>query len=402
MSDLVLFQPVRALDRNGEYAPGALARFYEPGTLTPRTVYADAALSTAHPTPLVADASGVFAPVYTSGNVKAVVTDADGVALPKGTMDPAFVVAAGGAEAGEITFDSTSGIPESNVQDAIERVDENWRTFIEGAGWGNEGSAIYISNMDATTTTSGVHRFDGSTTGTRPADWSAGDDGVLILIRQTSSAAIVIAARRSDGIIWARQMSASVWGAWYRLDSPSQSQAVWNAGTSTAESAISPEKLRDAIDHKRRVFQVEDRRSSGTDSGGTTATTWVIRTLNTDAIADLTGASRSGNVVTLPAGRYRVEIQATGYRCQSHRVRLYSVTASAELARGLTAYSASSADASVTTSTLDREITLGVSTEVRIEHWATLTFASSGLGLAASDGGQEVYLIARFEWLGES
>ena len=151
MSDLVLFQPVRALDRNGVFAPGALARFYEPRTTTPRTVYTDSALSTAHPTPLVADASGVFAAVYTSGQVKAVVTDADGVALPKGTMGPAFVIPAGGAAADSISFDATANVPFATVQTAIVGVDAAWRAAIAASGLGVTGSATLLASRAAST-----------------------------------------------------------------------------------------------------------------------------------------------------------------------------------------------------------------------------------------------------------
>lgn len=44
--------------------PGSKLYFYQTGTTTPQSVYTDADLQVAHSNPVVADASGVFAPIY--------------------------------------------------------------------------------------------------------------------------------------------------------------------------------------------------------------------------------------------------------------------------------------------------------------------------------------------------
>lgn len=65
---------------------------YETGTSTPVTLYQDSALATAHATPVVADATGRFDPIYTDatgGDLKITVTDSDDV--EKFTADP-FIV----------------------------------------------------------------------------------------------------------------------------------------------------------------------------------------------------------------------------------------------------------------------------------------------------------------------
>ncbi len=54
-------QPSR--DANGRALP-AFLRFYAPNTTTPKTVYQDAGLTTAHPFPLPSDAAGRFAPIW--------------------------------------------------------------------------------------------------------------------------------------------------------------------------------------------------------------------------------------------------------------------------------------------------------------------------------------------------
>lgn len=44
--------------------PGSKLYFYQTGTTTPQNTYQDAALTTPHANPVVADAAGVFAPIY--------------------------------------------------------------------------------------------------------------------------------------------------------------------------------------------------------------------------------------------------------------------------------------------------------------------------------------------------
>lgn len=79
----------RAQNANGSNAAGARAFFYDQGTTNPRTVYADAACTIAHPQPLVANASGVFAQVFIPNDTaapKVVVTTSAGATLY--TLDP--------------------------------------------------------------------------------------------------------------------------------------------------------------------------------------------------------------------------------------------------------------------------------------------------------------------------
>lgn len=400
MSDLVLPMPARAWDRNGVFVAGATAEFFDPGTTTPRTVYSNAALSVAHPSPLVADARGVFAPVYTNGPVKVVVKDADGVVLPGGTMDPAFSSPASAASADGIAFDATGDIPETDVQAAIERVQLNAEALVSGAGWGITGNAPLLDNFNSTTLASGAFRFDGTTTGTRPTGWVGSEVGVALFLRDTGSSGLMLAADRANGVIWQRQMGSTTWGAWLRLTPNSFDQATWNTGTDTTEAQISPAKLSAAIGNRQQVMHVVDQKANGTAGDNTTATTWATRTLNTTRTNTITGASLASNVVTLPAGRYRVTATDPAYNCDHHRLRLYNVTASAAILNGPNEYARSSADAHVTTATLDGFFTLSVQSDVRLEHWCRFGSGSTFFGLAASTGEPEVYASVIFEWLG--
>ena len=126
MSDLISFNPVRALDANGNPVAGARAFFYTSGTTTPVTVFSDAAEQTPHPSPLLADAEGVFPPVFRSGQpIKVDVQTPGGESLNGFPLDPVLTVPASGAAASQVSFEPTEEIPGTNVQDAIDRVQEN-------------------------------------------------------------------------------------------------------------------------------------------------------------------------------------------------------------------------------------------------------------------------------------
>lgn len=119
MSDLLGLAPEKALDSNGDPVPGAKAYFYKSGTTDPVSVYSDSGLTTAHPSPLVADAGGVFAQVFYTGSneVKCVVTTSSDVTLS--TVDPCSRSSSGSRAASALSFSPITGNPATNVQDAI-------------------------------------------------------------------------------------------------------------------------------------------------------------------------------------------------------------------------------------------------------------------------------------------
>ena len=160
MADQINFTPLRALDSNGLPVAAAQALFYISGTSTLQTVYADAAGTVPHPQPLIADARGLFAQVYSSINIKVSVSSPSGTILPGFPIDPAYRTAISGSGAFAISFSPTVEIPVTDVQSAIERVQAN----------------IGVSGLTITATAAGTttlveastvgQRFTGTTTQT--------------------------------------------------------------------------------------------------------------------------------------------------------------------------------------------------------------------------------------------
>lgn len=120
MSDQHDFSPVRAFDENGFPVPGAKMYAYIVGTTSPVDIFADQAETILHPTPLLANAAGVFPPVWRSNVFKAVVTDASDATLPGYPMEIAMRSFGGSSDADSISFTPVVGLSATNVQDAIE------------------------------------------------------------------------------------------------------------------------------------------------------------------------------------------------------------------------------------------------------------------------------------------
>ena len=90
-----LFLPFfTGVDGNGLSMAGAKIEFYTTGTSTPKATYSDSGLTTPNANPVVADANGLFGPIYlASGDYKAILKTSAGVTVA--TRDPVPGLGAG-------------------------------------------------------------------------------------------------------------------------------------------------------------------------------------------------------------------------------------------------------------------------------------------------------------------
>lgn len=249
MADMIFYNPPVAVGGFGTRVPGARAFFYTAGTDTPRTVYADANMTIVLPVPLVADAEGVFPPVFVNGggSVKADVRDPfTDLSLPGFPMDPAFVVPAEGGGARNVGFNPTAELPFNNVQDAIVGAAASAASGFTPFGLGVTGNAGLLANLDATNTASGAYRYDNTSTGTYPAGVTAAAEGIVEIWRRGANDAVqVLYTLTADGV-WLRRLASGVWQAWARLYRPAATQAQAEAG-SDATAVLTPEGLRQGL-----------------------------------------------------------------------------------------------------------------------------------------------------------
>lgn len=250
MSDTLHLNPSRALDVNGYSVPGALAYFYNSGTSTLRRVYADAAGATPLPQPVQANGAGLFPMIFdlAAGDAKVIVTTPEGAMLPGYPLDPAPRSSVGVAGARGIVFAPTDDIPVTNVQDAIERVQNNIVAPLADFGLGVTGNAPLVNDLDSPTRASGFYRYDGTTAGTFPSGVVAANGGVLSIWRQTSTRLLQQLSPVTGGRVWQR-IHDGAWGPWRWLltSADTEDEATWAAGVSTVPAAVTPAAVRASV-----------------------------------------------------------------------------------------------------------------------------------------------------------
>lgn len=137
------------------------------------------------------------------------------------------------------------------------------------------------------------------------------------------------------------------------------------------------------------LFHIQDQKSSGTDGGTFTSGSYQTRDLNTSLVNNISGASLSSDVITLPAGTYEVLAFAAAYDCSYHQLRIRNTTDSATLCRGVVVY-ANTSNNVANTALVAGQFTLAASKSIELQHRCNSTKSSTGFGLAASFG-IEVY-----------
>lgn len=299
MATIVSFAPNRAVDLNGFAVPGALATFYNSGTNRLRTVYADPACEVPHPSPLAADGAGVFPAIYDTGgrDVKVAVTTADGVMLAGYPMDPARVSNTGATGASGIQFDPTEDIPETNVQDAIERVQDNLVQPLLDYGLGVTGNGPLLSNIESPAIAAGVYRFNGTTVGTFPSGVTAATGGTVRVWRSTANAALMILTPGNGRRQHVRALTGGAWGAWSYLmqSSDTATDAAWAAGSSTAPAIPTPKAIKAAKNADDRVWtSVTGSRAAGTIYQNTTGRTIQVAICSNNGISEVSETGAGG------------------------------------------------------------------------------------------------------------
>lgn len=144
----------RALDANGYPVSGAKLSLFEAGTSTPASAFSDLGLTTAHASPVVADSSGVFPPIYVApGAYKVTLTTSADAVLPGSPVDHIHV-----AETDDTSvFNAFAGIAAATIPATVETVET--RGY---ASAGDGGGAVYVRSETSTITSGGAQSADGA------------------------------------------------------------------------------------------------------------------------------------------------------------------------------------------------------------------------------------------------
>ena len=160
-----------------------------------------------------------------------------------------------------------------------------------------------------------------------------------------------------------------------------------NAGATAPEwqSVSTPGRAPNAV--------LEDQKSAGTNGGSFTSTSWVKRTLNTE-VYDPDGLISVASSEFTPTVNGWVEWSAPAREVYAHKTRLYNVTGAAVVGYGSSEWSEANAGKGFHTRSFGGA-PVSAGTTYRIEHYASTTRSTDGLGNAHGVG-TEVYTRLQF------
>ena len=135
---------------------------------------------------------------------------------------------------------------------------------------------------------------------------------------------------------------------------------------------------------------VAHRLASGTNGGTSVSATWNTRPFNVTDVNSIGGASIASNVITLPAGTYKLRGRAPGNNPNGHQLRFRNTTDSTNAVVG----GNSTMTGGINTQTdaaIEGQFTIASTKTFSLEHWVNAGATNTGLGAAVSSGAGEVY-----------
>ena len=164
--------------------------------------------------------------------------------------------------------------------------------------------------------------------------------------------------------------------------------ANWTAFV--AGNVLEASQLNGVVDNFADIAIFNETQASGTEGGTFTSGSYVKRTLNTTVVNNIAGCTLTSSVVALPAGTYQVFASAQAYKVGNHKIKLRNTTAGTDIAIGNSAFT-DAGDAVVTPSLIQTSFVLSATSNIEVQHRASVTRAGNGLGTAASFGDSEIY-----------
>lgn len=131
-------------------------------------------------------------------------------------------------------------------------------------------------------------------------------------------------------------------------------------------------------------LHIQDEKSSGSNGGGVTSGAFRKRVLNTVKTNEISGASVSSDVVSLPAGTYFADWSAPAFFVDQHYTRLQDTSNTVTLVLGSAEFSDNVGGGhTVSRSMGSGRFTLTGTTNIELQHRVGVSQASNGFGVAS-------------------
>jgi hypothetical protein len=138
------------------------------------------------------------------------------------------------------------------------------------------------------------------------------------------------------------------------------------------------------------LLHVRDEKASNNHAGTFTGGSFVKRDLNTTLTNEISGASISSSVITLPAGTYFIFASAPGFNVYNHKLKLRNTTDSSDTLIGTSEYAEAGTYNSTKSFVIGR-FTISAEKTFELQHRCNQTQSNSGLGHLTNFSVVEVY-----------
>ncbi len=188
----------------------------------------------------------------------------------------------------------------------------------------------------------------------------------------------------SRNSVWINTLTATV----FTCADPVTGTAVWIVGGGIGEAPVdgTPYVRQDAgwISESgggggSQLMIVQDQKPNGIVGGTFTTGARRTRDLNTVLVNEIAGASLAANQITLPAGTFRVQASAPGYKVARHKITLVDITNTLDLIHGSIVNSDTTSN-SIIVSVLNSQFVLTGATVIELHHECQTTVNSNGFG----------------------
>lgn len=348
------------LDDSLNVLSGGKVYVYDVGTTTPKSVYSDTALSVPAANPIILDSAGRHDNRYiATGSYKIVLkTSADVAVFTRDNNDGGVPVGSGALA---IANGGTGATTAAAALAALEGA-----TAAELA----EVSAEVASLSGQLASTEKTHIATG-TTGQRPATPVHGD-----IRRNTTTSRL----EHYNGSGWEQLFT----------DTEIASTAQALAG-SLNTLVMTPSLVKAANPLQSRYLVCRDVQAAATDAGGFTSGSFVKRVIGGSSaiINNITSATLTSDVISLPAGTYFVRASAPAHEVDAHVLKIRNTTDGSDLLVGQMARATGTGNQ--TLATVEGYFTIAGTKNIELQHRCGTTKGTNGLGRAGNLGVSEVY-----------
>ena len=258
----------------------------------------------------------------------------------------------------------------------VEPVSEGDITVDTNAGLGLSGSQLFGKVDDSTIefNGSGQHSIkDGG------VDTDQLADGAVSLAKQADISSQTVIGRKTAGSGVPEEVTI-VGATGILIDDDTLAVESDTAGATQGNiKTYVDTEVASAVSDINAYFICEDSKSSGTDGGTFTSGSWQTRDL-TQSAGNLTGASLSSNVITLPAGTYYVEGWASAWQVDLHQTRVRATSGDTGTKVIGSSENHAGAAQSSTKSDFEGVFTLSQESDIELQHQCSTTKATIGYG----------------------